>query len=721
MPFSRSQYYVHKKLLENQESLDIVDNRGNGGKRKLSPEAEEYLAGCLRKSPSLSLAWLQEAVAERFGCKIGISGMSRAVERLTGRQDRRPRGRPKKAEDTSSETNPPGGFELIIALAYHLKWPDRVKGIIEQSLSTLKRTERFRSSNKHKDVKGRSSSGKFTESYNQRKEVRLSRFASVDEKRKTKNWQSMDLIRDSTNTLARKSTAILSLPVITMNGAVRDVNVPWGEALKDLCGYNYKQSSIYRYLSELKYLGISRRLLDDLPKFWRECWADQVEKLQGPVFCYYIDGHTKALWSSQRVKQNRVSMLGRVMGCLEHVFIHDGFGHPIYFETYSGHAPVGEHIPGLFEKIEESILELPGSAPRVYRAIVMDAASNSVRTLRAFAAQKTYHYVTPLDDNQWDPRRIRSQSHPTRYRYGKATLRDLEIELEDSHEKGYLVTSRAISINWDNGKMTVLLTSLPGDIIDTSTVVWSYFRRWPAQELQFRDNKAAVSLNRVAGYGKAEVDNPQVREEQKKLGDSIGNLKKVLHCPLEEISKHENAIANLIPKERSIRSRSTLKQGKRLLAKSYRDKFEEYGKAIRRHKRNIKAIEKEHQQEFKLLRRKQQEWLHIQGKERVYSVDVELDQIVTYHRICLAHLFAYFAKHFPGTPRISMSKLIHRIMHLPAEIRQTREERVILLHYNKKDPTMMRMLQRAIEKLNALCIQGPHKKRMTFILGDCPD
>ena len=31
------------------------------------------------------------------------------------------------------------------------------------------------------------------------------------------------------------------------------------------------------------------------------------------------------------------------MGCLEHVFIHDTFGHPVYFDTYSGHWPCGEH------------------------------------------------------------------------------------------------------------------------------------------------------------------------------------------------------------------------------------------------------------------------------------------------------------------------------------------------------------------------------------------
>lgn len=48
-------------------------------------------------------------------------------------------------------------------------------------------------------------------------------------------------------------------------------------------------------------------------------------------------------------------MLGEVMGCLEQVFVHDGLGHPIYFETYSGHAPFGEYVLSLFEKIEATM------------------------------------------------------------------------------------------------------------------------------------------------------------------------------------------------------------------------------------------------------------------------------------------------------------------------------------------------------------------------------
>ncbi|MFX0203286.1 MAG: hypothetical protein ACFFCW_44850 [Candidatus Hodarchaeota archaeon] len=482
--------------------------------------------------------------------------------------------------------------------------------------------------------------------------------------------------------------------------------------MRHLCGYNYKQSTIGRYLSELKYLGVSTRLLQELPDFWRQYWGDELAEV-GPLVCYYIDGNTKAVWSSQRVKKNKVTMLGRVMGCLEQVFIHDGFGHPIYFETFSGHGPVGEKILGLFEKIEDAIVEVPGSSTKVYGAIVMDSASNSVRTLRAFAEQEKYYYVTPLDDNQWDERKVIKFGRLSRYRYGKATVREVEIELEDSKEKGYLIRSRGIKINWDDGKTTVLLTNLPSKIVDASDVVLSYFRRWPSQELQFRYNKAVVSLNRVAGYGRREIENPRVLEAQQKAAKSIEELSKELAKPSQEISVHEKAIADLIPKERRIRAQGTIIKGKLILPKELHQELEKYSKKIDFH---IKKIEKEHGDKFKKLRKHQKEWLRLQGKERVYEIDVELDQIVTFHRISLANLFAYFIKHFLDGASISMTMILHRIIHLKAIIEESEEVRRIKLTRNDKDPEMMRKLSFALEKLNRLQIRGPRGKYMSFSL-----
>ncbi len=59
---------------------------------------------------------------------------------------------------------------------------------------------------------------------------------------------------------------------------------------------------------------------------------------------------------------------------------------------------LGDHCYGLglFDKIKETIEEVPHSRTVVCRALVMDGASNSVKTLRAFASQDEYHYITPL-------------------------------------------------------------------------------------------------------------------------------------------------------------------------------------------------------------------------------------------------------------------------------------------------------------------------------------
>ena len=717
VPFSRSQYSIYKKRFAQGGAEGLYDRRAEGGNRRVSREAEIFLCGCLRREEGVSLEWLRGTLIEEYGCELSLSAISRAVKRIAPDYQCRGRGRPKSGAESEPEINPVGGFELILAVAYHLGWSEKTAEVISGAVKRLKRTKRYQENRDYVDWRGRTKGGKFTKRFNQRKEVRRKRFLSVTEKRKRKNWASMNIMRDGRETLERKSLAVLSLPVITMNGNVRSADVALGQSLKHLCGFDYKQSSLTKYLSELKYLGVSTFLLDELTQFWKEKLAAEQA---GPLVCYYIDGNTKALWSSARVKQNKVAMLGRVMGCLEQVFIHDGLGHPIYFETFSGHGPVGEHILGMFEKIEEAIVEVPGSWTTVQRAIVMDGASNSVKTLRAFAAQDKYHYITPLDDNQWDERRVRSMGRPVRYRHGEATLREVELELEDSQEKGYLVTSRAIKVDWDKGKMTVLLSSLPARVVDASEVVCSYFKRWPAQELQFKANKAVVSFNRVVGYGRKEIINNRMFEAQQKAAQKVEQLTRTLKEPLREIGVHQAAIAKLIPKERRIRAKTKIIDGKRIVPKTLQKHFQEYDKKIRSHKQAITKVEKDHAQEFKKLRKQQKEWLRLQGKERVYTVDVELDQIVTFHRVSLANLYAYFIKHFLGGTSMSMGSLLHRIIHLPAVIEETEDTRNVRLRYNKKDQTMMNKLKSAIAKINRLQIHGPLDKLMQFSLEVSP-
>ena len=88
--------------------------------------------------------------------------------------------------------------------------------------------------------------------------------------------------------------ALLCLPLVTYNGKSSRVNRVKGNDLAFLCGYNYKDAALDKYLRELKYLKVSEKLIIEIARFWMDFW--QCRNQKETVFaCYYIDGNTRAL------------------------------------------------------------------------------------------------------------------------------------------------------------------------------------------------------------------------------------------------------------------------------------------------------------------------------------------------------------------------------------------------------------------------------------------
>ena len=668
VPFSQAQYYRYKKKLEQEGGESLTDGRTEGNNRRITAVVEGFIRGYVSGTPEATLSEIQREVKERFHLELSEAGISRCLKRLG--QSRIDKPHQEKIERTYTMY---GGFEIISSLACHMGWPHAVSAVIEKRIKQVKKGALWEKNQPETAKLGRNKLGQFTSNYNRRRVVREKRFGSLESKREEKNFRSMSISTAGPLVLARKSLAMLALPLVTNNGMVRSVDTPSGDALRCLCGYNYKQSTLTKFVAELKYLGVAEYLLRSQIKFWREFWEKHpIGEMELPVLCYYVDGNTKALWSKKRVKKNKVTMLGRVMGCMETVFVHDNFGRPIYFETYSGHAPAGEYILSLFRKIETA-LEGPGSQLPVNRAIVMDAAHNSVRTLRAFAAQKKYHYITSLDDNQWNPRKIRSEGEPQRYHYGDASLSDCEIELKDSQEEGYLITTRAIKIEWDYGKRTVILTSLDPAILGVSEVVKAYFDRWPDEELQFRSMKQVACLNRVAGYGKQQQEDLNVVRKQRELQRKISVLRTALSGLVPAIQEQETVIAELIKEERKLREISRIEDGRRILPPKEQARFQEIGREISKKQRAITKIIEPQKDEFKRLRGLEGKWLRLQGKETVYKADVELDEIMTFFRVSLVNMYSYLLYELFGEEAVSMNRLVHSILHMPALIEETDE------------------------------------------------
>ena len=699
VPFSRPQYFRYKTRLAAEGLAGLVDGGGQGNHRKLSADAQGFLRGRHQANQTLSLQALGQALESSLGIAVNRSTVGRCLQAL-GEPVQWPRG-----AEPQTVQSPCGGFEIIAALALHLGWAQHTAQVILAEREGFRQSAAYRQERVRRDRRGRNEQGQFTGEYNWRADIRLQRFASVEDKREQKNYSRMGLFQAGPAVLERKCLAVLALHLITLNGTSRSANGPLGNALEHFCGFNYQHSTLDKFLRELKYLGIADRLLRDQVSFWRERWS-QIEPIPSglPFLCYYVDGNTKPLWSQKRVKQNKVTMLGRVMGCLEQVFVHDAFGHPVYLETYAGRAPLGEHILGLFEKIGDA-LEGPGPRLAVTRVIVMDAASNGVGTLRAFAEQERYHYITALDDNQWNPRKVREEGRPKRYYYGAATLRDCLLELEDSQDRGYLVVVRAVRVDWDYGKRTVLITSLPKAAVGASLVVKAYFDRWPHEELQFRSMKSFACLNRVAGYGKKELPDENVRRRQAELLERVTRLRQSLRAPLKAIAAQEEQMAACIAQERRLRARSQVVDGQRVVDEPTRECLRGLARELSGCWREIHSIESEWGKDLQRLRRYESAWLRLQGKEHVYRIDVELDQIMAYFRVALVNVSSWFLSECMGKSSMSLAQFLHNILLLPAEIQLTQQVRQVYLRRNPKDPETMASLAPALERLNSCRIR----------------
>jgi len=522
-PFGRVQYYLYKQAIAERGLQGVCDQRSHGNHVKFTQEMKGFVKGLLVSTPSTASSDVQSIIEREFGVTISMSVLNAFRREQNLRRD-------------SGSWQESGAAELLIALALASGLIETLTDAIARAVQQERTSERFNTSaarpRDHADLRDK---GRFTSAYNTSLEVRKSRFQSLDEKLMTKRLVSMSIFSRSRSSLQRYTLALFSLPLVTERGRVRSVNNPRGNALHYLCGYNYKACSLTKHLTELKYLQLADQLIVTTAQFWIDFWAKRAKT--APVFaCYYIDGNTKALWSSKPCHKGKVTMLGRVMNCLEQVFIHDGQGHPIYFQTFNGHADLGKNALRMMDRISGYLNEaMEASEPfSVTRVLIFDGGGNGVKTLRGLC-QSDYHFITILDANQVTERKLKSVSLKKRYAYGDAYVVDCAIELEDSHEKGYLFETRAVQVHWDNHRIAVLITSLPRTLCSPDNVVKSYFDRWPAQELNFKDLKSRVNIHRVVGYGKKSVDNTPVVEKIARLQQQIQDLEHTLHKPLQEI------------------------------------------------------------------------------------------------------------------------------------------------------------------------------------------
>jgi len=708
VPFSKAQYYNYLKCLKRYGEEGLKDNRRDGNNRKLTQRIKDYIDICIKEKPSISASRLRMKIQKQFDTDISKSSIN---------DFRKSKGLPRQPlKEKKYESKRSGGGEILTSLAFFSGILEVfTKTIVERTDEVRKSPSFNRSQTMGKDHPAFRVQGKFTREYNQIKSVRKNRFKSIDEKIPKKNYSSMNIFRTSEKTISRYSLALLCLPLVTYNGRSSRVNRVKGNDLAFLCGYNYKDAALDKYLRELKYLKVSENLIIETAKFWMDFWRGR-EPGETVFACYYIDGNTKALWSQDRCYKGKVTMLGRVMNCLENVFIHDGKGHPLYFQTFHGHADLGEHALGMITKLTKHFSDV-SSQLSIKRVLVIDGGGNSVKTMRAFSsAADDEYFITILDNNQVKERKFKHKSKKKRYKFGAADLIDCQIELLDSTEKGYIYESRAVIVRWDNGRESVLLTNIPADLLDGSEITKRYFDRWPKQEKQFRDAKGALNIHRIVGYGKKLENYDSMHERYSKIKKTIRKLKMKLKEPLMEIEKIENELAPLYRKERKLREKSKIELGKRVLSEADSEKLKQFEREINKCLRRQKAIEKQNKEDFTKLKDNMKEEGRIRFKDKVYRIDTELDQIMTCFKLSFANLCSFLLTQCMNHEKHELLTLFESIFQLDGNAKITDSEKIIKLKSNPKEPMMMKKLKGCIQKLNEMKIENHEGRLLQFII-----
>ena len=705
VPFTRPQYYIYRKILSKYGEEGLRDKRATGNNTKLTQRIKDFIISVVTENRDIPSSQLQIKIQKQFEINVTESCLNsfRASTSLT---------RVRPAPTKKCEHQKSGGGEILTALAFLTHIIDIYTRTIIERLNEVRESQVYeQSKNIPQDNMEYRQQGQFTSGYNQLKTVRENRFKSIDDKILTKNLSTMKIFKMSEKTIYRYNLALLCLPLVTSNGKSSRVNRVKGNDLAFLCGENYKDASIERYLQELKYLQISDKLIDATAKFWQDFWRNESGE-ETCFACYYIDGNTRPLWSSNRCYKGKVTMLGRVMNCLENVFIHDGKGHPLYFQTFHGHGDLGKHALSMLTKLTQ-LLDDPDAHASAKRILVFDGGGNGVKTLRSFDNSDEY-YITILDDNQITDRKIKHIRQETRYEYGDANLVDCQIELRDSFEKGYIHECRAVIVEWDNGKRSVLVTNIPRELLDASEITKRYFDRWPLQEKQFRDGKSGVNIHRIVGYGMKIENYDRMDDRHGKLCETITRLNLKLEKPLKEIETIDEQLSSLFVLEKTLRERSKIISGKRILNEADSIELQDYEVQIDRCHRQQKAIEKEYKDDFKRLRNCLKEERSVRDKDKVYKIDLELDQIMTCFKMSFINLSSLFLTKCMDHEKFELLTLFESIFLLDGNAFIDCENKVIELVMNPKEPELMDKLSKGLSILNGMDIQDMSGRSIQF-------
>ncbi len=483
-----------------------MDLRPGQTPRTLSLEVRQVILALRRADRKMAAGRIAEVVREQFSVSVHESSINKVLK-AAGLN--RPRG--------GGATSEPVNEELQVAGATFIQLADQELGVsagLAEKIVELAREapEPEPDAELRDEQAGRMEQGRFGPEYNQARakgDAKLGpAFRSVEEQRQEVDLRKRKLVKESVETVQRKVQGAIALPLLTEAGRTTQLDdYRGGHGIAEFCGVRYTGDTIDRFLREMKYLGVATPLAEHFAAFWIAHEPRAADGSPPTGAGVYLDGMTKALWTRFFTRAGKVSSTGRVMPCLEQIFIHTGTGTPLFWLPFSGTASLAAQTMPLIKKLE-AIAGEDWSAERLF---VIDSGGSAVWLFKEFDdvkndGKKKRLFITMLTENQVpDLAKIQELTPWKPYRKGDEIAEGWAL-LNDSREKKkappYRV--RVVVIRRRRKEtLSILGTNAPAEEYEAEVVANTYFDRWPKQEGRFRTFSQGTKFKAVAATASA--------------------------------------------------------------------------------------------------------------------------------------------------------------------------------------------------------------------------
>lgn len=695
---------------------------------KMTERIGGFVEGMGRTDPELSSDQIRKRVLEGCGvdlsvrtiqAKLQIAGLSRLPSRFRKKDGKSVNSAP--TSEATQQEEPGVKEELEGAGLAWLAAASEITGYGREMAEVVKAVAQALEPPPvplEVDRTNRDDKGRFLPEYNAARPRRDPKvgavFESVEAKRANKDLRRLSIVTTSVETIEKKLMALIALPVVSEKGRFNGVTDPRGEWLRSLGGHDYRTETLSKFARELKFAGASTSLIGRHAQIWyRELSSSLGEDASALIF--YVDGTTKQYWTEFFSRSGKVTMVGRVMPCLESILIHTGAGVPLYLKTFAGAASLVSNLLPALHEMEAAIGE-----GMLGRLTVVDGGMNAVALFKQFDLDNHRRFITPLGHNQVkDLSQVQDLAPLAPYRNGDwigegwMNLRDTKDDKAPPYRIRVVILKRRTKETFS----AYGTNTLPEEFSDKQ-LMDAYFQRWPAQELVFRELNGGASFKAIHGYGKCQVLNISVIDEITKLSSQIENATVRLQKRRDSQEESARTLQELKTEEDRLRQeRARGKQSEAGQKGKNRATFPKHNPETKRlvqaelenRTLKLKLAQAEHKQRSSEVRqaeeqikRKTSERAVLETRREIYQTDVELDQILSVLKLGCALLVQVLLHQFFGGLAIGFNTFITQIFALPGTRIVTDTTETIRFRANRRNPKLMKELEQACQRFNAI-------------------